>query len=97
MGYLSIFHATTLFGIAVQGLAFPEPRPTDEAIIPSDAQSPRPTAAPALHEFLRRQAADKNTFTVVSAPDNTCGYLDNRPGLCIFYQASLLVTDTLYV
>lgn len=81
MGYLSRYYATTLFGIAVQGLAFPEPRPTDKVTIPSDAQSPIPTIPPDLHEFLRRQDAVKTARTVISATDNTCGYFDNRPGL----------------
>lgn len=96
MGYLSVYYATALFGVAVQGLAYPEPRPTDKVVIPFDAQSPRPTNPPAVHELLRRQNSKKTTRTVISAPDNICGYFDGRPGLfTLFDQGSLLVTDTL--
>ena len=59
MGFLSVYYAAALFGVAVQvqGLAYHDPRPTGKTIIPTDAQSPRPTNPPALHELLGRQSS----------------------------------------
>ncbi|KAK0747657.1 hypothetical protein B0T21DRAFT_354819 [Apiosordaria backusii] len=86
-----------LFGISVEALAFPGPQPTGViALEDSNGWTPKPTAAPAFHEVLRRQNGRPSNY--IAAPDNTCGYVDanRRDPLtcpdssqqCIFITAS---------
>ncbi|KAK0705330.1 hypothetical protein B0H67DRAFT_649673 [Lasiosphaeris hirsuta] len=95
MGRSALFSAV-LFGVAVDALAYLGPRATDAVLIPQDAQSPRPTIPPALHQYLRRQSSNEQTFLV--APDNTCGYVSAQKAAaytcvetsayCVFVTAS---------
>ncbi|KAK1832154.1 hypothetical protein QBC39DRAFT_75804 [Podospora conica] len=64
-----------LFGAGVTALVYPWPRETNTAIVPLDAQTPKPTVPAALHHYLRRQNSDQ---TVLLAPDNTCGYVSGQ-------------------
>lgn len=66
-----------LFGVGVTALVYPWPRETSIAAAPLDAQTPKPTAPAALHQFLKRQNNDQ---TVLLAPDNTCGYVSGQSG-----------------
>lgn len=78
--------SSALFGAAVHSLAYRGPRPTYEVVVPLDAQSPKPTAPPPVHEVLRRQNLLSSLMTpqtVIGAPDNTCGYLNGRIGLLL--------------
>jgi len=81
MAFTSLYRAA-IFGVAVNAIAHHGPRPTIEPFIPLDAQSPRPTAAPAVHDLFRRQQ-DVTSATVFIAPSNTCGYISGRPGAAI--------------
>ncbi|KAK5660976.1 hypothetical protein OQA88_12352 [Cercophora sp. LCS_1] len=71
----SLLGSWALFAVAVNALAYPGPRETAALVIPADAQSPRPTIGPALHQYLKRQS---NEQTVLVAPDNTCGYVSGQ-------------------
>ncbi|EAA27956.1 hypothetical protein GE21DRAFT_3252 [Neurospora crassa] len=84
---VSRFYRVALFGASVHALAFPGPQATDRVIIPSDAQTPRPTLPPTLHhELFKRQvsgsASGSGSYgdTIFVAPDNTCGYVSGLPG-----------------
>lgn len=73
---LHSFYRLALFGASVQALAFPGPLPTDHIdldAVPLDGWSPRPTAAPQLHQALRRQSTFGTAY--FQAPDEICGYL----------------------
>ncbi|KAM0278711.1 hypothetical protein ACHAQH_005004 [Verticillium albo-atrum] len=72
------------------------PEATTVFNFPLDQVNPRPTAAP--YDFLReRQATTSSSQTVLVAPDNTCGYVEGRPGAaftcngadanCLFFTA----------
>ncbi|KAK4195317.1 hypothetical protein QBC40DRAFT_211723 [Triangularia verruculosa] len=82
------------FGISVQALAFPGPQPTG-VITLEDANgwTPKPTAAPAFHQVLRRQNGRPSNY--IAAPDNTCGYVDGNkrdPLTCPDEQQCIFIT-----
>lgn len=84
---VSRLYRVALFGASVHALAYPGPQATDRVIIPSDAQTPRPTLPPTLHhELFKRQvsgsASGSGSYgdTILIAPDNTCGYVSGLPG-----------------
>ena len=86
MGVSSLYRAA-VFAASVNALAYPGPQATDRVIIPSNAQTPRPTAPPIPHhELLKRQisgsASSSGSYgdTVFVAPDNTCGYVSGLAG-----------------
>lgn len=59
------------------------PQPTVAADYALEGISPKPTAAPGVHELLKRQSASgsiSSDTTVLVAPDNTCGFISGRPG-----------------
>lgn len=72
------FTAVTLVSVA-QALAFDgKPARATDAVVP-DATFYRPeiTSPPYIRQLL---AEDASNDTVYIAPDNTCGYVDGRPG-----------------
>lgn len=86
MGVSSLYRVA-LFGVSVHALAYPGPQATDRVIIPSDAQTPKPTLPPTPHhELFKRQvsgsASDSGSYgdTIFIAPDNTCGYVSGLAG-----------------
>jgi hypothetical protein len=75
----SFLLSASLLSTTAQAYAFWTPRQTASVVVPLDAQSPRPTHPPGLHELLRRQnSAAVYTYSV--GPDNTCGYISGLPG-----------------
>ncbi|KAK3949346.1 hypothetical protein QBC32DRAFT_266931 [Pseudoneurospora amorphoporcata] len=86
MGVSSLYRVA-LFGASVHALAYPGPQATDRVIIPSDAQTPKPTLPPTPHhELFKRQvsgsASGSGSYgdTIFIAPDNTCGYVSGLAG-----------------
>ncbi|XXG97727.1 carnitine O-acetyltransferase yat1 [Hypoxylon texense] len=70
--------SAAVFITAVQAVAFDGklPEPTN-AVIPSPVfQAPEVTLPPSIQELVKRQEGQ----TVLVGPDNTCGYVDGRPG-----------------
>ncbi|KAI0850198.1 hypothetical protein F5Y00DRAFT_43436 [Daldinia vernicosa] len=63
---------------AVQALALDgnNPEPTQASEPNPTFQSPKITLPPSIQELAKRQ----NGQTVLIGPDNTCGYVDGRPG-----------------
>lgn len=63
---------------AVQALALDanHPEPTLVSKPNPTFQSPKITLPPSIQELAKRQ----NGQTVLIGPDNTCGYVDGRPG-----------------
>jgi len=72
----SFFSSAAVFVVSVRAMAFPGPLATTAVVAPLDGRSPKPTAPPALHQFIRRQSDGDQTVLV--APDNTCGYVSGQ-------------------
>ncbi|KAI2632380.1 hypothetical protein GGR54DRAFT_33180 [Hypoxylon sp. NC1633] len=70
--------SAAVFVAAVQALAFDGklPKPTVGVIPNPTFQLPEITIPPSVHELAKRQEGQ----TVLVGPDNTCGYVDGRPG-----------------
>ncbi|OTB05437.1 hypothetical protein M426DRAFT_140061 [Hypoxylon sp. CI-4A] len=75
---MASFLSAAVLITAVQGLALGGnlARPTGGLIPNPTFQAPKVTIPPSLRDLAKRQ----DEQTILWAPDNTCGYLDGRPG-----------------
>ncbi|GAP83858.1 putative duf1620 domain-containing protein [Rosellinia necatrix] len=71
--------AAAILVAAVRGLAFDgKPARATAVVAPNPTfHFPTITQAPSLRELFKRDTGDQ---TVLIGPDNTCGYIDGRPG-----------------
>jgi hypothetical protein len=76
-----IFALVTLLS-SVNGLIWGAPKATPVSLLSSEASkysAPKVTLAPyAPYDLLKRQQSPK--FTVIEAPDNTCGFFGSLQG-----------------
>ncbi|CAJ2511090.1 Uu.00g067150.m01.CDS01 [Anthostomella pinea] len=93
---MATLFTTAVIITAVQGLAFDgkPPRATNAVVPDPTYQLPEITEPPSVRDLFKRQ----NGQTVLVGPDNTCGFVDGRPGAAYTcasdYTCALVTTSS---